>query len=130
MRMLDYIQPFGTVVLFFVVLWLAYFLSKHAGTIQMKKQSRGNMSVIEAISLGPGKTLQLVRVGDEYFIIGVSKDHIQLIHRLDDDQIRQPEASQKSEAFAVVLNKFVNKKSQEPKDTMHSGEEKNHEKDF
>jgi flagellar protein FliO/FliZ len=104
----DYLQFFGVLILFFAILFLAYYISRYVARLQMGRGSKGNISVIEAISIGPNKTLQLVRVGGSYMVIGVSKDNITFIQDVDKESLVLDEG-QSVIPFNSILNKFVQK---------------------
>jgi flagellar protein FliO/FliZ len=74
----------------------------------MGKTSKGNFTIIEAISVGPNKTLQLIRVGSSYMVIGVSKDNITFIQHIDKSELVLDEGESVI-PFNQILNKFVRK---------------------
>ena len=114
-----YLQFFGVLVLFFGVLLMAYYVSRYAANLQMRKGSRGNISIIEAISIGPNKTLQLIRIGGSYMVIGVSKDNITFISHVAKEDLVMDEG-QSVIPFNRILKKFVQKdQTLQP----HTGEE-------
>ncbi len=104
----SYLQFFGVLILFFSILFTAYYLSRYASRLSMGKTSKGNFTIIEAISVGPNKTLQLIRVGSSYMVIGVSKDNITFIQHIDKSELVLDEGESVI-PFNQILNKFVRK---------------------
>jgi len=80
----DSLQFIGIIFLFFLVLYIAYFVTKHLGKWQMNQSSGANMTIIEVLSVGPQKTLQLVRIGKKYLVIGVTREHITQIEEVSE----------------------------------------------
>lgn len=65
----------------------AYYTSRLVGQHQFNRKKHGNIRIIEAIYVGPQKSIQLVQVGSEYLLIGVTKDRIQYMKEIDKDHI-------------------------------------------
>ena len=107
-----YLQFFGILILFFIVLYGAYLASKFAARFQNGRLIGRNMTIIEAISVGPQKTLQLVRVGKTYMVVGVSKDNISFLHEVSEDELVLAQ-EQSSISFGHIL------KRASVKDTRH-----------
>ena len=70
------------------------------------------MTIVEAISVGPQKTLQIVRVGETYMVVGVSRDQITYLREIDSTEL---ELKQQEELmpFSKILDKIVRKDSVE-----------------
>ena len=49
--------------------------------------SKGNLKVLETIRIANGKFLQLVKAGEQYFVIAVGKDEVTKIAELTEDQL-------------------------------------------
>lgn len=103
------IQLFGILILFFLILYGAYLASKFAARFQNGRVSGKNMTIIEAISVGPGKTLQIVRVGKTYMVVGVSKDQITYLKEIDPSELQQTQ-NEFSVSFGNVLDKVLHRK--------------------
>ncbi len=106
-------------ILFVVIFFGAYYTTKFLGKYQGRKTKEANLKVIEAISVGPQKSLQLVKVGSEFVLIGVTKDRITFLKDVSEDQIDLNLLE--SNSFGVVpfsqyLDKFVNLKNKKTKD--------------
>ncbi|MFQ9934679.1 MAG: flagellar biosynthetic protein FliO [Lachnospiraceae bacterium] len=98
-------------MLAFVVV-LCYFTTRfianyHKGTI-----SKGNIEILEAKNVGSNKLIEIVRIGDEYFAIGVGKDNITLISKIDKNTLvyEKQEQIKAGESFSRILEKIKNTK--------------------
>ena len=114
----NYLQPIGILILFFIILYGAYLVSRYAGKLQSGRTAGRNMTIIEAISVGPQKTLQIVRVGKTYMVVGVSRDHITYMREVTEEELNL-ESLEKPLPFSSILNKVIRKN----KDQLHTGED-------
>ncbi|MBC7958423.1 MAG: flagellar biosynthetic protein FliO [Vallitaleaceae bacterium] len=74
-------------LLFVVIFFGAYYTSKLLGKYSVKRLKNANLRVVEAITVGPQKSLQLVKVGSEYVLIGVTKDRITFMKEVSEDHV-------------------------------------------
>lgn len=97
---------------FVAILWLAQYASKKIAGLQMGKQKDRAMKLVEAIYVSPGKMLQIIQVGERYFLIAVYKEGITFLTELNEDDIKKS-AEQLSPAnsspFADYLSKIKEK---------------------
>lgn len=105
----DYFQVIGIFIMFFVVLYGAYFVSRMLGKSQHKRSNGQNMTIIEVLPVGQQKTLQLIRVGSEYLVIGVTRDRITFVQKIDDDGLIMNENNDSIVPFSSFMNKLIHK---------------------
>jgi len=97
-------------IAFFYVLYIVYkyFLpgGKHGVVLGRSK----NIKVMEITSVGPGSTIQLVKVSEEYFLIGVTRTHINFMTKLDSSSIETAygEVNENGDAKPKFLEVFAN----------------------
>ncbi len=46
-----------------------------------------NMTVIDTMRISPSQCIQIVRIGEQYLAIAVSKDQVTLLTKLDEDEL-------------------------------------------
>lgn len=110
MEFKDYLQSLSVIILFFVILWGAYYATKYLGKLQFKRNNGSNMSIVEVLPVGPQKTVQLIRVGTEYMIIGVSKDQISFMKGVDESTLNlEKDRSEMVVPFSAYMKKLVKK---------------------
>jgi len=107
MELKDYLQFITVIILFFVILWAAYIATKFLGNFQMNKGNGNNLKIIEVMPVGPQKTLQLIRIGSEYMVIGVSKDHITFVQSVEESKLEFSE--DQKVPFSAYMKKFATK---------------------
>lgn len=80
---------FGQLLVFILFLcalvYFAYILKKYSGKISGKKNA--NLQVVETISISYQNYLQIIKVCDEYILIGVNKNNITFLTKLDNPAI-------------------------------------------
>ena len=81
-------QIFGMLVAFAVIVAAPYFVSKYFGKYAIKARENSNIKVVETSRITVDKYLQIIEVNGQYFLIGISKNNINLISELDADKIK------------------------------------------
>lgn len=64
----------------------------------------GNMELIEACRIAPGKYIQIVRVGKKYLALAICKDSVTLLSELSEDEIKITEKKEMV-SFKELLEK-------------------------
>ena len=80
-------QLITVLVLFVIILVMAYFVSKWVGGFQKARGSGGNIGVIESYRLGPTRLIALIRIGKRYFAVAMGKDEMSLISEISEDEL-------------------------------------------
>jgi flagellar protein FliO/FliZ len=70
----------------------------------MAAPSRGVVEVIDRLPLDPRRSLMVVRVGEECFLVGLSGEGMTLLSRLDDSKMELP--AERGEAPATLSARF------------------------
>lgn len=98
----------AVVVLVFVVV-LCYFTTRFIANYQKGIAGKGNIEILEVKGLGNNKYIEIVRIGDEYFALGVGKDNITLISKVDRAALKYEQPQKKTkESFSQLLDKLKN----------------------
>ena len=99
----------SVLVLAFVVV-LCYFTTRFIANYQKGIAGKGNIEILEAKSLGNNKYIEIVRIGEECFALGVAKDKITIISKVDKDTLKyeQPQTNKTKESFSQLLDKLKN----------------------
>lgn len=94
-------QLIVAILMFVVVVALCYFTTHFIAGYQKKRLSVGNFAIVDTMKIANNKFLAIVKAGkDNYYLIGVGKDEITFIDKLDKDDI-----SFKSDSGAGVPGK-------------------------
>ncbi|MDO5156940.1 MAG: flagellar biosynthetic protein FliO [Eubacteriales bacterium] len=99
------------VLLFLFVLFLAYLAARIAGSFQSNiVNKQANIKVIEVFRLSNNKLIEIVKIGDKYLAIAVSKDNVTLLAQLDEGSIKEQEKALEPINFKSLLEKIKNEK--------------------
>ena len=104
------------IIAFVAVVALAYFSLRLMGRAKNSRGFGGNIKVIEAAGLGFQNTVQLVKAGDKYFLIGVSRTGITFIGEIDESALNLNKPTAPQVPFENVLSKFFNKEKVDKED--------------
>lgn len=77
----------GTLILFLVVIVFCFFVTRFVGGRQLAQQKNSNFTVLDTMRLAQNRFLQIIQVGNRYFVIAISKDQISLIAELQKEDI-------------------------------------------
>ena len=81
------LQLLGLLFVFIVVLLAAWYVSRFVGNKAMGGFGNRNINIIESFRLDNNKAIQIVRIADKYLAIGVSKDEINVLAQLNEEDI-------------------------------------------
>lgn len=109
------LQLIGLIIIFVVILIATYFTTRWIGSTNLGKGNNRNITVVETYKISQNKYIQIVKVGEKYVVIGISKDHIEYLTELGKDQIVFQEIDGKpgldfGEIFSNVMTKYNLKK--------------------
>jgi flagellar protein FliO/FliZ len=109
-------------VLAFIILF-CYFILRLMGRVKGRGGAGGNLYLMESILVGSQNMVQLVRAGQKYLVIGVTKEHITLLAELSEEQIKEIEPLPPiSTSFKNVLERYL-PQSGKNKDEEHERKE-------
>ena len=106
------LELIGLLIIFVIVLVACYFVTRLVAGKQMLQKKVGNFEVIETFAISQNKYLQLVRMGNKYVVISVSKDAIAFVTELDESEVcrMQKPASAEGKSFKEILSSFTKEK--------------------
>lgn len=110
----SYLQFITVLILFVFVLGITYVTTKWIANFQKGKTARGNIEVIETYRITSNKYVQILRAGNQYLLIAIGKDEINMLAELSEDEIMFTNAQGSSEMdFNTVLKKVKNFRQKE-----------------
>ena len=74
-------------IVFIIVLAATYFTTRWIANYQKGASISGNIEVIEVRRITNTKSIEIIRIGEEYFALAIGKDEINLIGRLNKEQL-------------------------------------------
>lgn len=106
----------GALIVFILILMASYIVTKWIGKGSLLKYGTSNIKVIETFRLSQNNLIQIVKIGTKYIALGISKEHIEVLTELGEDELDlfSPEHSQASNGtninFKEVLSRITKKK--------------------
>lgn len=108
------------ILIFVLILILAYYVTKFAAKYQSNiLNQKSNISIIESFRLGNNRFIAIVKIADNYYALGIGKDEMTFIDKLDSDffnNLDNLSKNNKNMIFKDVLSKIKNNKSSESDD--------------
>jgi len=101
----------GLILIFVIVLVVCYYTTRFVAGRQLVQKKIGNFEVVETFPVAQNKYLQLIRMGNKYVVISVSKETITYITEIDETQVCQIQnsTSVSGKSFKEVLSGFTKK---------------------
>ena len=96
----------GLIILCVIIIAASYFTTRFVGKRQSGAGGESNFKSLDIYRINQNKYLQLIAVGTRYFVIAVSKDNVQLIAELDEDDITYWR-SEKKVSFKDIMSKVM-----------------------
>lgn len=97
-----------TLFIFVAVLALTYFVTHWIAKYQKGIAPKSKISVLDTYKIAPNKYIQVVKVGEVYLVIAVSKDTVTMLAQLDESQLGDISlyAEVKEDSFSDVLERI------------------------
>lgn len=83
------LELFGVIIVFILILVACYYTTKWVGKNDLVNHAARNVSVLETYRIAPTKHIQVVRVGKKLLVIGVTKEHIEMLTELSEDEYEE-----------------------------------------
>jgi len=98
------------IIIFIVVCVLAYFTTRLIAGARYGRLGKRNIQIIETVSVGQAAFIHLVRLGNEFILIGVTKGQINFLTKVANDAIDLSEYQKNvvsPPTFETLLGKFT-----------------------
>ena len=105
------LELIGIIIIFLIILAAAYFTSVFVG----KTQGNGhlgrqkNIKLIETFRISSSQFLQIVKIGNRYFALAVSRNHTEFIAELNEDELFLQETVDATIPFQNIFEKVKEK---------------------
>ena len=102
----SYLQFISILIIFIAVLGATYYVTKWIANYQKGTESGKNIDIIETCRISTSKYVQIVRIGNRYVAIGVSKDDITNLGDVSPDELELSKAPEANLGFKDVFEKI------------------------
>lgn len=93
-------------IIFIIVLALAYYVSRFIGVKNRHQSYKSNITIIETAHLAQGIWLQIVKVGKTYLILGVTKDKVDKLGEITEDDLDLSKNTNENQ-FKGIIEKYM-----------------------
>ena len=94
------------------IMVLAYYLTRFIGT-KARGFSSGNLKIIEGLGVGQNSSVLLIKAGERFLLIGVTKDTVSYLTELNATDIELKEITPTGRIFDTYLNNILKGKKNE-----------------
>lgn len=99
----------GLIILCILIIVASYYTTKFIGSKGRVGTRSSSIVPLEAVKIAPNKYLQLVKIGNRYFVIAVSKDSISLITEVSEDEIPAKTPVTENKSFKDIFSTIINR---------------------
>lgn len=101
----------GLIILCVVIIAASYFVTRFIGQKQMGAGGNSNFKSLDVYRINQNKYLQLIQIGNRYFVIAVCKDSVNMIAELSKDDIPYWKNESSGVSFKDILGKTIGSKT-------------------
>ena len=110
-RIDSFVQFVTVLLLFLMVFFITYGVTRWISGIQKTQMQGRNMEVVDTMRISSTKYLQIVRAGDKYLVIAVCKDTVTMLAEISKDSLVMEQIALKDGyqlGFREILEKLKN----------------------
>lgn len=83
----SFVQFLTVFVIFILVIFLCAWTTKFVAGYQKNKMLSGNIQVLETFKIANNKYIQIVKIGDKTFAVGIGKDSVTMLTELNEESL-------------------------------------------
>lgn len=107
----SFVQLIGVLLIFVFVLVITYLTTRWIASYQKGHSFNKNLRVVETLKITANKYIQIIEAGDEYLVIAIGKDEVQLLTKLTEEQLKEVPPEERltgvsTESFKDILEKW------------------------
>lgn len=106
-------QVLSLLVIFAFVLAITYFTTKYIANYQKGKMSESNIKMLEGARITQKQFIQIVKIGEKYFALAVSKDNVNVICEIPENELKFDQDESVKMSFSDIFAKYTKKKTQD-----------------
>lgn len=107
-------QLFYYLLMLFIVVVIAYCVTKLISKNKFRGLNSKNIKIIEMISVSVGMSLAIIKVGEQYFLVSISKERINLVSEINGEELllddKQNTSYDFNEQFMKILKNYKGNK--------------------
>ena len=113
----------GLIIVCILIFAASYYVTKFVGKKQMGNLKKGNFKAIDTFRISTNKYLQIVQIGKRYALISVTKDRINMLMELSEDDIINRPGEGDAPGFKDILKNITKKNRDAAADSVEAAED-------
>lgn len=98
------LEFFGILIIFVIVLLACYFTTKFVATKNIRQKNTGNFELIETYCIARERYLLLVRICNKYYALSATKDNVNVICEIPENEIAETKNTALKTTFSAVFD--------------------------
>jgi len=108
----NFLSLFGSflyiILVFALIIGVCWFILRLTGRVRARGAANANLHLVESIGVGAQNMVQIVKAGERYLVLGVSRERVSLLTELDAEQIKEIQPLQPMGAsFKSIMERFM-----------------------
>ena len=124
--MMTYITAFIFYTLAMIGILLVGFIVYKKTFVMNKSENKGMIKILDSCPIGPKKTLMVVKIKNEKFLIASGAEHTTFLSKLSDDNLNKNVPKSEIEKNQTTLKNFIEKDTQIQEPTRFDDNKKSH----
>lgn len=98
-------QLIAVLLIFVFVLALTWWVTRWIANYQKEKAPGENILILESKRIAQNKLVEIVKIGDKCYALGIGKDEVTLIGEVNEESLQKHESTGGTFSFKDFLNK-------------------------
>ena len=99
------VQLITILVIFVLVLVITLYVTRWIAGFQKNQMSGSNMTIVDTMRLTQNQVIQIVKIGEQYLAIAISKDQVTFLTKLDESEIHVDTAKGEAADFSTIFKR-------------------------
>lgn len=82
-----FVQLITVAVVFILVLVITFYTTRWIGNFQKSRNTASNIELLDAVRISQYQFIQIVKVGSQFLVVGVSRDNMVLLSKCDEEEL-------------------------------------------
>lgn len=100
------VQLITVLIIFILVLFITFYVTKWMAGFQKQQMTGTNIKLLETMRLSQSQFIQIIKVGEHYLAIAVSKEQVTLLAELSEDELKDVDEKATEKDFSKVFARF------------------------
>lgn len=119
----DFFRFVFSLAMFALILVIAYFVTKFIAKKSSFRTKTKNMKIIEMLPLGVDKNITLVKVGQQYVLLGNVTKNIVFLSKFNEEELGLIESEEKKNEYTDDFDSYLDEYSSKSNDNYYKTEE-------